>query len=170
MQLPVYLQQIFAAAAIILLTGCSTIVAPPAVHVRSITPVGVTLSGIDFEADLQVSNPNRFDLSLLSYSYSLLVANRQLSSASVSQITTFPAHQKAGIKLPISVRYSDLFALIQQQPDPEQLPYHLKAALEMETPLGKSIIPINRTGTFSLPESYHQNPLLQRFKELFKPL
>lgn len=170
MWLSVYLQQIFAAAAIFLLVGCSTIMAPPAIHVRSITPVGVTLSGIDFEADLKVSNPNRFDLSLLSYSYSLLVANRQLSSASASKTTIFPAHQETGIKLPISVRYTDLFALIQQQRDPKQLPYHLKAVLELETPLGKSIIPINRTGTFPLPESYHQNTLLQRFKELFKPL
>ena len=131
------LQYILAAAAI-LLTGCSAIVTPPAVHVRSITPVGITLSGIDFEANLQVSNPNRFDLSLLSYSYSLQVADRQLSAASVSQVTTFPARQEADFKLPISVRYADLLSLLQQQPDPDHLPYQLKAALVLVTQIGRA--------------------------------
>lgn len=154
----------------ICLTGCSFIITAPEIQVQSITPVGISTTGLTISADLLVNNPNPFDLTLLDYSYTLQIATLPLSSGTTQQTTTFPAHQQTLIKIPVKILHTDLLQIVKLQPDLDAIPYHLSANLHVHTPLGGTSLPVNKHGDFSLPENYRPHSLIQRLKGLLMPL
>lgn len=150
----------------LLLTGCATVVTAPTVQLDQLKPIAVAISGLTIGVDLLVTNPNRFDLTLLGYSYTLQVAGLPLSSGGDSQTVVFSAGQQTRITIPAQVRHHDLFKQLQLQlqHNTERIPYHLVAALQIDSPLGKKSISLDHQGLFSVPEQYRPNGLLNRLK------
>lgn len=150
-----------------LLTGCSTIVGTPEVRLQRIAATGIDTAGIDLEVNLLVANPNRFNLTLLGYSYALSLAETPLSSGGQRQQTIFPGKQETLVRIPARVRHGDLLELLKHSPNPDHIPYHLQAGLQVDTPLGEVSVPVDSRGEFAIPEKYRPSGLLQRFKGLF---
>lgn len=155
---------------VIVLSGCAAVVTSPEVRLQQINPVRIDSAGMDIEVDLFVNNPNRFDLTLLGYSYNLQVAGRPFSSGETRQTTIFPANQEILVRIPARVRHINLLELLQLQLDLNHLPYHLIAELQLATPLGESSIPLDQQGQLKIPEKYRPNVLMQSLKDLFSPL
>lgn len=148
----------------LLLTGCAAVVTAPTVQLDQLKPVAITISGLTIGVDLLVTNPNRFDLTLLGYSYTLQVGGLLLSSGADRQTVVFSAGQQTRITIPAQVRHHDLFTLLQLQHDTERIPYHLVAALQVDSPLGEKSIPLDQQGLFAVPEQYRPSGLLNRLK------
>lgn len=151
-------------ALLFLLTGCAAVVTAPTIQLDQLKPVAVDISGLTIEVDLLVSNPNRFDLTLLGYSYTLQIAGLPLSSGEGSQTVVFSGGRQTRITIPAQVRHSDLFNLLQLQHDPDRIPYHLIATLQVDSPLGEKSVPVDHQGLFAVPEQYRPSSLLNRLK------
>lgn len=150
------------------LGGCTVFVTPPQVQLRQVTAVGLDTAGVDLEVELLVHNPNRFDLTLLGYSYALQMLDTPLSSGGARQRLNFTADQDTVVRIPARVQHTDLLSVLKKQPDPDRIPYRLIAGLQVETPLGETSIPVDQRGQFAIPERYRPSNLIQRFKGLFE--
>lgn len=151
------------------MTGCSAVVTTPEVRLQRLAPVVFDTAGLEVEANLLINNPNRFDLTLLDYSYTLQAAGLPLGTGGNRQTIVFPAQQETGIRIPARIRYSDLLELLKRHADPDRIPYRLTASLQVDTPLGETSIPVDYQGQLSIPENYRPSFILQRFKGLLAP-
>lgn len=151
-------------ALLFLLSGCTAVVTAPTVQLDQLKPVAVDISGLTIEVDLLVTNLNRFDLTLLGYSYTLQVAGLPLSTGGCHQPVVFSAKQQTRVTIPAEVRHHDLFKLLQLQHEPDRIPYHLVAELQVDSPLGQTSVPVDHQGLFAVPEQYRPSGLLKQLK------
>ncbi len=142
---------------------------PPNVRLAALTPRAVDLDGIDFDVALAVTNPNSFDLTIVRYSYALSVMGLPLGTGQNEEAITFPANKQNTIHLPVRVTHRHLLSAITRLPDPDRVPYHLKAELTFATPFGEKMVPLDRHGHFPLPERYRPKAILKGILERIAP-
>lgn len=144
--------------------GCSMIVTEPRITLLDTRVAGLDTSGVDLEVHLSVSNPNRFDLSLLGYTYDLQVLSLPLSSGGKQETILFPAGSETALRIPVRLRYSDLLEVLKRSPDTE-IPCQLDSTLNLATPVGRMSIPIRQKTSLKVPEEYRPSTYLNRIRD-----
>jgi LEA14-like dessication related protein len=152
----------------IALTGCSLLMAKPEVALKSVTLAGVDQKGVELDFLMAVTNPNSFKLNLTGYSYNLIVSSMPLALGESSDEIQFAGNSSTDVRLPVRVSFSDLMQIIKKSPDPEHIPYQLKAGLNLQTPFGHMAIPVEKQGTFAIPSQYQPTRILKQINEFFK--
>jgi LEA14-like dessication related protein len=152
----------------IALTGCSLFMTKPEVAVKSVTLAGADRKGVQLDFLLAVTNPNPYRLNLDGYSYDLLVSSMPLARGESCDAMEFAANAATDVRLPIKVSFRDLLQVIRKSPDPDNVPYQLKAALSLQTPLGPMAIPLDKQGTFSVPSQYQPSRFMKQINEFLK--
>ncbi|SNB44651.1 LEA type 2 family protein [Geobacter sp. DSM 9736] len=160
-KLPVILLFLF------LLTACSSLVSDPDVRVSRVNVVGFDSSGLDLEFYLNVSNPNSFGVTLQGYSYDVQVMALPVARGGARERVEFKAESMTDMRLPVRVQYRDLLEVIKRRPDPDRIPYRLNAGLDLDTPVGRMNVPIDRTATFAVPEEYRPSWMLKQVSDIF---
>jgi len=148
----------------IFLTGCSLFAKKSEVEIKSLTLTKVDAKGVGIDLVLAITNPNSYKLNLTGYRYELLVSSLLLSSAENHDTVEFPGNSVTDVRIPARVEYQDLMKILKTIPDPNQIPYQMKAGLNIRTPLGSYTVPVDKQGTFALP----RNLLLERFLKQIK--
>jgi LEA14-like dessication related protein len=149
---------------LILLTGCSLFVKKPDVSVKSVTLTGLDTKGVGIDFLLAVANPNSYDLTLSGYRFDLYVSSLPLSRGESGDKTLFPGKSVTEVRLPARIEFRDLLRVLKTVPDPDQVPYRLKAAINMQAPLGSFMLPVDRVGTFALPRGPLVGGILKHLK------
>ncbi len=152
----------------LLLTGCSPFIREPTVALKETAFVGLDTAGVDLEFNLGVTNRNSFDLSLLSYTYDLQVMSLPLSSGGRQQPLLLPADRETEIRLPVRIKFTDLLEILKRSPDPDRIPYRVTARLHVETPLGATVIPVEKEALVALPEQYRPSFYLDHLHNALK--
>lgn len=150
------------------LTGCSLFMAKPEVAVKSVTLAGLDRKGVQLDFLLAVTNPNSYKLNLTGYSYDLLVSAMPLAQGECHDAIELAGNAATDVRLPVKVSFRDLLQVIRKSPDPDEIPYWLKAAMDLQTPLGHLAIPVDKQGTFSVPSQYQPSLFMKQFNEFFK--
>jgi LEA14-like dessication related protein len=150
--------------------GCASLVKEPGVKVESTNLIGVDTSGVDLELFLAVENPNSFDLSLLGYTFDLQVMTLPLTAGGSQVKVALPAGKLSHMRLPMRMKYTDIIEVIKRRPDLAKIPYQVTARLNVETPVGELIVPVNKTDTISIPEQYRPAGYLKRILQPLKDL
>lgn len=152
----------------IAMTGCSLLVSKPEVALKSVTLAGVDQKGVELDFLLVVINPNSYKLYLTGYSYNLIVSTMPLALGESRDAIPFAGNSATDVRLPVRVSFSDLMQIIKKSPDPEHIPYQLKAGLNLQTPFGHMAIPVEKQGTFAIPSQYQPTRILKQINEFFK--
>lgn len=152
---------------IVLLSGCTKFVSQPEVTVQDLNVVSLDAGGAGMELYLTVKNINSFDVKLQGYSYDLRVMALPLAKGGGRDEVKFPAGMETDLRIPIRISYGDLVEILKRKPDPDRIPYQISAGLELETPMGQLIVPINRNGTYAIPKQYRPVFLFGKIGELF---
>src|SRR6266545_3970991 len=139
---------------VLLISGCSVPVTNPEVTVIKTNLIGLDTSGFELEFLLQVQNPNSFAVTLNGYNYNLQVMALPIAKGGGRDKTEFKANSSTDIRIPVRVEYSDLVEIIKRLPDPERIPYRLNAGLELDTPVGEMLLPLDKSATFAIPQEY----------------
>ena len=153
---------------LMLLTGCTSLVQRPEVTVKELNVVSFDGTGLGMELYLRVKNTNSYNLKLDGYSYDLKVMALPLAKGSAREEINFPSHAETDLRIPIRISFSDLVEIMKRQPNPDSIPYQLTAGLDLETPLGEMSVPVNRTGTYSIPKQYRPSSILNKLSDLFR--
>lgn len=152
---------------LLLTAGCASLIQEPQVALKRTNIIGLDTAGADLEFYLGITNPNSFDLSLLGYTYDLRVMTLPLAASGLQETIPIPAGRETDMRLPVRVTFGDLLEILKRRPDPDKIPYQIKARLHLKSPLGEMVIPVERDGSFALPEKYRPSFYLDRFRDVF---
>ncbi len=109
------------------------------------------LDGINFQqADTQfvfnIDNPNPVGLSVASFTYDLDLAGNGFIEGDNSDGLALPAAGSTQFKLPVSVVFADVFALVQNLDVKSEVPFTIQGEFGFQTPLGILRIPYQEEG------------------------
>ena len=154
----------FVLLAFIFFTGCSLFVAKPEIAVKGVNIAGVDRNGVEMDFQLAVTNPNSYSLKLTGYNYNLLVSALQLAQGENHEVVEFNGNTTTDFRLPVRITFRDLLEILKRRPDPEHIPYRLTAGLDLHTPFASVAIPVDKSGTFAVPQKYRMNQFLKLFE------
>lgn len=146
--------------------GCTAFFKDPKVTVKDLSVVSLDGGGATMELYLTVENPNRFDIKLLGYNYDLRVIALPAAKGAGRQEITFSAKDSTDVRIPVKVAFSDLWEILKRRPDPAGVPYQLKAGLELDTPAGMLTVPVEKKGTYVVPEKFRPSSLFGTMTDL----
>ena len=89
-------------------TGCSSVIQSPTATVANARLGDITGDALTLNLDVDVTNPNAFDLPLGKSDYALTVAGVQLLSGSAKPTGAIPASGSSRVVMPVSIRFDDL--------------------------------------------------------------
>jgi LEA14-like dessication related protein len=140
----------------------------PEVAIKTVTLTGVDRGGIEMEFLLAVNNPNSYKLKFIGYTYNLFMSALPLASGENHDVVEFAGNTIIDIKLPTRIAFRDLLDVLKNSPDFDHIPYQLKAGLDVQAPFGRTVIPVDKTGTFAVPRQYQPAKFLKQMNEIFK--
>lgn len=152
----------------VLLTGCSALVQSPVVTVKDFNVVSLDGGGAGMELNLNLKNPNSFDVALLGYSYDLKVMALPLAKGAVREEMKFPAGSATDLRIPIRISFANLLEILKRQPNPNSIPYQLTAGFDLDTPLGQMNVPVTHSGTYAIPKQYRPASVLNKLGDFFR--
>ena len=151
-----------------LCAGCGLYVKQPAVTVHSLDVVSLNAAGLGMELYLTVHNPNSYDIKLMGYDYDVKVMALPLAKGSAHDQIVFPAGADTDLRIPVTVSYGDLLEIFKRGPDPDRIPYTLKAQLDLDTPLRRVTVPVTKSGTYAVPRQYRPGAFLNRLGDFLR--
>lgn len=152
---------------LLFLSGCSLLVADPEVTVQKASIVGLDSSGFELEFYLTVKNPNPYGIALKGYNYDLRVMTLPIAKGGARDAVEFKAGSTTDMRLPVRIEYRDLLEILKRRPDPDRIPYRLSAGLELDTPVGEVLVPLDKSSTFAIPKEYRPSHFLKQITDLF---
>jgi LEA14-like dessication related protein len=148
----------------VFLTGCSLFVTKPEIAVKSVTLAGLDSSGIKMDFLLAVTNPNAYGIKLTGHNYNLLVSDLPLAKGENREVVEFKGNAATDVRIPVIITFHDLLEVFKRSPDLEHIPYHLTAVFALQTPFGAVTIPVDKSGSFAVPQKYRPGRFLQQFR------
>ena len=144
----------------LLATGCGgAIFKQPEITLESVQIGGLGLSGGTLVVDLQVVNPNRFNLSSNRLNYELDLRSEEADSdtswvdfanGAYEQPFTVRGGETAHVQIPVSFSYSGLGAAAGSMLRRGTFTYRASGTADVRTPLGTHQVPFRKTGTVTL--------------------
>lgn len=152
------------------INGCSMFVSEPMVTVQRANIINLDTRGVDLEFLVAVQNPNSYGITLNGYHYDLQVVTLPVARGGGTEQVEFRGKGTTDFHLPVRIEYKDLLAIVKRRPDPDKIPYRLQADLDLETPVGKLLIPIDKTDTFAVPDQYRPSFYLKEIPDFVRQL
>jgi LEA14-like dessication related protein len=152
----------------ILLSACTAFVSKPEVTLKNVRIAGLDAEGIDLDFYLSVRNPNSFALKLNNYNYDVKIMSLPLARGNSQTPYDFYANSTTDMLIPVKIPYEGLMDILQRRPDPEAIPYQLHADLNIGAALGNMNVPVNKSGTFSIPKEYRPSNALKKLGDFLK--
>ncbi|HET6371305.1 MAG TPA: LEA type 2 family protein [Nitrospiria bacterium] len=134
---------------LLLLNDCSPgrYFSRPEVALEGVEKGKITLSGIDASVVLEVTNPNRVDVTLYRFSYRVFLADALVTEGELTDPITLPGHQTVHPRLPVHFPWEGLQGLSVALFDRSEIPYRLEGNMNLSVLGGSWTIPIHREGT-----------------------
>lgn len=144
--------------AVLLCTGCGSVAQPTATF-RSADIADVSADGIALKFNVDVANPNSFDLPISGTSYNLRLGGVSVMDGTAEPTASIPASGKLPVAIPVVVSFDRLLkakdALAASRGN---VPYELDGTMEFSAgplkALGQGIrVPLNFSGTLPLRDA-----------------
>jgi LEA14-like dessication related protein len=133
----------------LLIAGCSParMFTRPEVAIRGVGIESVSLSGVNLFLTLEVTNPNRLDLTLRQFTYRLFLAETLVAEGEITNPVRFPSRQTVYPAFPIGLSWKTLKEAAPTLIDRPEVPYLLEGSLTLGALGGEWTVPIHREGT-----------------------
>jgi LEA14-like dessication related protein len=116
---------------------------------------GVTLSPLSFTEmnlilDLEVQNPNSFDLTFQSFEYTVYLKNEEIGNGRLEKELSVPSSSKTLIHVPVVARFKDLSGSLKAILTEGDLPYKIEGKADVRASFGSSKFPFSKEGRINL--------------------
>ncbi|MGQ0560884.1 MAG: LEA type 2 family protein [Gemmatimonadota bacterium] len=142
--------------AVLMVAACSSAVKQPEVVLSSIDIAGIGLRGATLIANLEVANPNDFEIETDSISFELEAANpteadswSRVSRGTVTERITVDDHDRTIVQIPVEFAYSSLSGALRSIMDRGTFNYRIRGTAYLREPLRRAI-PFTKSGNLSL--------------------
>ncbi len=145
-----------------LVSGCGSMdavkkatgVKEPTVSIAGMNISSISAEGLTLQFALDVDNPNPIPLNLAGFDYTLMLDGKQLMAGEQRDKVKIKARGNSQVKVPVSLKFSDISQLISGATNKENLNYELKTAALVDLPvIGVKKIPASNKGTFPVPKA-----------------
>ncbi len=138
------------AFSVILISCLSWIMEEPSFAIRGVTLRPISFTGISLLLDLDVRNPNSFDLKLESFEYTVYLKNEVIGNGSLENELLIPSSSTTRIKVPLIARFKDLSGSLKTILTEEDLPYKIAGRATVKTVLGSRQFSFSNEGRVNL--------------------
>jgi LEA14-like dessication related protein len=115
--------------------------------------VSLTLHSMkELEALLTVSvdNPNRYDLTVTSFEYRILLGEKEMSKGSYNEPIRIPKTSQQEIKIPLSAEFDNLGAIFKAYISGQDIHYRVEGIVHVKALWGSTTIPLVREGHWNI--------------------
>ena len=132
---------------LISLVSClSLILDKPTFILREIVLSPRSLLEMNLIIGLDVENPNRFDLKLKSFEYTIYLNNEDIGSGRLEKEILVPASSTTSVKAPLAANFKNLGASLKAIVTGSDLPYKIEGKAEISAIFGSVTFPFSKEG------------------------
>ncbi len=124
--------------------GCLT--EEPSVQLRRVSLHPRSLTEIQLILELDVQNPNRFDLTIQSLQYKLLLNEREIGSGRLEKEILAPALSTTRIQAPVTAGFKNWNESLRAVIADKDIPYRIEGEANVRTIFGSIAYPFSRGG------------------------
>lgn len=140
-----YLISLFALS--ILLVSClSWVMENPSIAVSEISLRPRSLTEMNLFLGLDVQNPNRFDLTLRSFEYTLYLNHEEIGAGHLEKEILIPASATTRVQVPVVAKFKDWSKGLKTLISGEKLPYKMEGKAVIKTAFGSHDFPFSKEG------------------------
>ncbi|MEN6318451.1 MAG: LEA type 2 family protein [Syntrophaceae bacterium] len=144
-----YLISIFALS--ILLVSClSWILEKPSFILQEIILKPHSLKEVNLLLGLEIQNPNRFDLTLTSFEYTVYLDNKEIGNGRLEKELLIPSSSTTQAQIPVVAKFKDMGASLKAIITGDDLPYKIEGKADIKTAFGCLNFPFLKEGHIHL--------------------
>lgn len=120
------------ALCVLFLSGCKT----PEVNLKSALLKNLTSSRLDVGLNLDVFNPNEYELPIQQVDWSLDLFNSRFNDGSVALKRNIPAARRVGVEVPLGIAFNAVAVGVQNILTKRSIPWGIDGGVAFRTPAG----------------------------------
>ncbi len=146
------------ATLVFLSSGCTMFVdrndvAEPTISLKQTELASISLDGVELTLTLSINNPNRFDLELQGFDYTLSLNDYQVLSDQQRQNVEINGHDTTIIQVPVHVEFDDVSKLISSITANDKVEYRFRTTAYVDIPvIGMRHVNSRHHATFPMPK------------------
>jgi LEA14-like dessication related protein len=131
----------------IFITSCmSLFLEKPSIVVREIVFSPRSLTKMNLLLGIEVQNPNRFDLMLTSFEYTVYLNNEETGSGRLEKEIRVPASATTRVQIPVAATFKNLEGSLKTIITGDDLPYKIEGTAGIKTAFGSLSFPLSKEG------------------------
>jgi len=131
----------------ICLVSCLTwIMEKPSFVLREITLSPSSLTEANLLIGLDVQNPNRFDLTLKSFEYVLVLDNKEIGTGHLEKEIIVHSSSTTQVQVSVAAKFKDLGGILKTIIAGHDLPYKIEGKASIGTTFGSRDFPFSKDG------------------------
>ena len=128
----------------------SWIVEKPSFILREVILSPHSLTDMNLILGIEVQNPNRFDLTLKSFEYSVYFNNEEIGNGRLEKELLIPSTSTTKVRLPMVAKFNDLGGSLKTIITGNDLPYKMEGKANVKTKFGSFNFPFSKEGRINL--------------------
>ena len=129
------------------LVSClSWILEAPSFALREITLNPRSFTEMQLLLGLDVQNPNRFDLTLRSFEYTIYLNNEEVGNGRLENELLIPSSAITRIQAPVAAKFKNLGGSVMSLITGKGLPYKIEGTADVKTVIGSRTITFSNEG------------------------
>ena len=138
---------LFLLAFSIFLMSCLTwILEKPSFTLRGVILNPISFTEMNLLLDLDVQNPNKFDLILTSFEYTVYLKNEQIGNGRLEKELLIPSSSITQIRVPLVAKFKDWSGSLKAIFTGDDLPYKIEGKADVRTTFGSRNFPFSKEG------------------------
>jgi LEA14-like dessication related protein len=135
----------------ILLVSClSWVIEKPSFVLREITIRPRSLTEMNLLLGVDVQNPNRFDLTLKSFEYTIYLNNKKIGKGCLEKELLIPSSSIIRAQMPVPTKFKDWGGNLKSVITGDELPYKIEGKIDIKTVFGLLNFPFSKEGHINL--------------------
>jgi LEA14-like dessication related protein len=122
----------------------------PSFTLRGVTLSPISLAEMNLLLDLDVQNPNNFDLTLKSFGYTIYLKNEEIGNGRLEKELLIPSSSTTQIRVPLVAKFKDLSGSLKAIFTGDDLPYKIEGTADFSTVFGSLNFPFSKEGRINL--------------------
>jgi LEA14-like dessication related protein len=146
-QVKIFQKILIALVLCVFLASClNSIIEKPSFVIRKIAISPRSFTEMNLLLGIEVQNPNRFDLTLKSFEYTVSLKNEEIGSGRLEKELLIPSSSTTQIEAPVAAKFKNLGGNFKTLITGEELPYRIEGKAEVKTVFGSRMFPFSKDG------------------------
>lgn len=138
------------AFSILLLSCANWILEKPSFTLRGVSLRPISFTETNLLLDLDVQNPNNYDLTLKSFVYTIYLKNEDIGNGHSEKEILIPSSSKTQIQVPLVVKFKDFNRTLNIVFAGDDLPYKIEGNARVSSVFGSLNFPFSKEGHINL--------------------